>query len=102
MVNNYLLLNDKLLLHKRFMYIDAPEDYALGLFIKHNVNFQIETMMVEEESAPYRLVFCKIRKKDVPKIHGIMEELRNVIVDHGGQNYDKYCSMFFELIEKER
>lgn len=80
-----------------FAYLDVPEYLADGLFIRHEVRVHFSS----EFSRPgeqYRMITCKVRKRDLPRFLEALEELPNKMLLCGHSDYIDYCNQLWESL----
>ena len=87
-MKNYFKLDDKSLLYRHFAYIDTEWYLADNIFIqeKLRVRFGREG---RKQGSPYRIIFCKVRKRDTKKFVRSMERLYNKMLLMGHADVDK-------------
>ena len=87
-MKNYVELKAWGLLFKHFVYIDTEWYLADNIFIqeKLRVRFGREG---RKQGSPYRIIFCKVRKRDAKKFVRSMERLYNKMLLMGYADADK-------------
>ena len=78
-VKNYLSLERFSLRHRFYAYLDSEDYQADSLFIKHQVRVKFLQEYAKEESA-YRMILCRIRKRDEAAFLEALRELPNKMV----------------------
>lgn len=78
------------LLYEHFAFLDTADYLADSLFIKHEVTVAFGDEYISEDT-PYRVIFCKCRKRDVQRFLQALEELTNKMIICGYSDYPKYC-----------
>ena len=58
----------------------------------------------EKEGSPYRIIMCRVLKRDVGRFEEALEKLKDKMLIMGYRDYDKVCADIGSLIggEKER
>ena len=58
----------------------------------------------EKEGSPYRIIMCRVLKRDVGRFEEALEKLKDKMLILGYRDYDKVCTDIGSLIggEKER
>lgn len=82
------------------LYIDTNKYLADPIFKKHNLKVKWINKEFQGDK-DYRVIFCKIKKKDLDKFKTSIEELKNKMILLG---YDDYESIYSEVYNalKER
>lgn len=94
-MKNYLKIKRFSLFYYHYAFLDASEHMADQLFIQHKINVKFGPEMTRDD-IPYRIIFCKIRKKDKEKFLKSLEKMYDKAILLGYLDYDKYSK---ELIE---
>ena len=81
-----------------YAYVDAAPLLAISLFQKKQIRPRFKHVLGKEDS-PYKIVFCKVRKRDVAKFEEAMEELKNKMLLLGYRDYGQACSDVGLLIQ---
>ena len=89
-MDNYLKLRCFSPAHEKYIYLDTGDFLSADLMTKAGV-FQRRVRVMAKKNSPYRLIICKIRKKDEPRFLSALEELRNKALILGYQDYDSMC-----------
>jgi len=79
------------LLNEHFAFIDTTEYLADSLFIKHEVPV-VFGHEYQKADTPYRIIFCKCRKRDVPRFLKALKELPKKMAICGHADYSMFCS----------
>ena len=93
-IKNYKKLKGLALLTEQFMYVDVYENGKyLGdnILAKNRVSIRF-TGDYCKNGTDYRLIFCRVRKKDVSKFLESMKELENKIALLGHTDYMDFCN----------
>ena len=83
------------------MYFDlnVDENYvADSLFYKREIPVWFKDELAKDEDK-YRVIFCKIRKKDKEKFEEALEELPNKMELLGHLDYIDYCNNVMKALE---
>lgn len=75
---------------RHFLYIDSGEHLADRLFAKHQIRVKFTREYIHNRTN-YRVIFCKIPPKDVPKFEQAMAELTNNMLLLGHNDYLDFC-----------
>lgn len=97
-IKNYLTLERFSLWHLYFSYIDSADYMADSLFIKHQVRVKFMQKYTHPDSA-YRMIFCRIRKKDAPLFLNALAELPGKMLLCGHPDYISECQRIMAKIE---
>lgn len=84
-----------------FMFFDVYPYLADQVFIRHEVRVWFDQEYAKEDS-PYLSIFCHVRKKDVPKFHGALEDLRKSMILCGHPKYEEEISSIMDTMEKTK
>lgn len=84
-----------------FLFFDTTSYLADQLFIRHKVRVQFESEYAKEGS-PYRVILCRVRKRDVPEFLAALEELKKTMLLCGHLDYVSEVSAFMDAVEKEK
>ena len=81
---------------------DESREYAtkaIELFVQNKVRMKFKGEMVREDSS-YRIVFCKVLKKDTTKFEEALEKLKRKMLLLGYRDYPDACSEITKIFEK--
>lgn len=92
-MKNYFTLERFSLLYDHFAFIDVPEYYADQLFIRHQVTVHFGNEF-QHPDQPYRIIFCKIRKRDRDRFLSALSELNHKMILCGYPGYEEFCTSF--------
>lgn len=84
-----------------FLFFDTTSYLADQLFIRHKVRVQFE-LEYAKEGSPYRVILCRVRKRDVPEFLAALEELKKTMLLCGHLDYVSEVSAFMDAVEKEK
>ena len=87
------------LFYDYFVFFDTTPYLADQLFIRHKVRVWFDQEYAKDGS-PYLAVFCRVRKKDVPKFLAALEDLKNSMMLCGHPHYVEEISSFMDEMEK--
>lgn len=82
-----------------FVYFDTMPYLADRLFIRHKVSVWFDRDM-EKPGSPYLIIFCHVRKKDVPKFLEVLEDLKKSMMLCGHPDYVRDVSAIMDEMEK--
>lgn len=101
MANNFWKMSGFSLISVFYAYIDHKSGFAETLFIQEGIRVRIKCKMARKDSS-YRVVFCRVNRRDREKFGRVMERLKDSMLLCGHTDYDEVCEFFTELIENER
>lgn len=92
-------LDDRRLLKKFFVHVDAAGYLADQLFIRHKVtvNFGPE---FERPGSDYIIIVCSVRKKDRQQFLEALKELPGKMLLFGYTDYKAYCRSIKKLFDE--
>lgn len=99
MTRNHIAFRQFSFLWNYYAFIDVPANLADQLFIRHRVTVRFGKAMGRRDSE-YKIVFCKVRKKDSERFLAALEELPRKMLICGHLDYEEYCDEIFEKLEK--
>ncbi len=90
------------LFYDYFAFLDV-EPYAAAdqLFIQHQVAVHF-VREYEKPGCPYRIILCKVRKRDTDRFHAAMAELPDKLRLLGHADYLEICHTLWENVERLR
>lgn len=94
--HHFIRLSDFSTLYAQYAFIDTADYLADDLFIQKQVK-AIFGKELGKEGTPYRVVLCKVRKRDEPKFREALMELPNKMLLCGHPDYLNYCD---ELVKE--
>lgn len=89
-VMNYWKLDDFSIRYCYYAYIDTHENLADQLFIKHKVRVYFEKEY-QRNDTDYKIIFCKVKKKDKPEFLSALSELADKMLLLGHTDYTQFC-----------
>lgn len=87
------------LFNSYFGFLDTEDYLAQGLFVKHQVKVKLCEVHVHH-SIPYKILVCRVRRKDEAKIIAALNELASKMLICGYRDYLECCSGFWTEMEK--
>lgn len=82
-----------------YAFIDTKEYLADALFIRERVRVWFGDEYITPDS-PYRVIFCKCKKKDAQAFERALEALPDKMLLCGHQDYIAYCEKLMRTIEQ--
>lgn len=98
-LKNYWKMRDFSLFSVPYVYVDHSSYLADSLFIQNKVTMQFKGEM-KKENSPYRIIFCKVLKRDVIRFEEALCKLRDKMLLFGYSDYPDACSEIAPLIEE--
>lgn len=100
---NYLLLNHFSLFNYMYLYVDLYNDniYSCDVLLareKLKVKFVKE---MKRNKDNYRIIFCKVKKKDSMTFEAVMERLKVKMLITGHPEYDEVCKEIFKTMKEK-
>ena len=99
-MKNYWRLNAFSLFTIPYVYVDHNSYLADSLFVQRKIVMKFKEEMARTDS-PYRIIFCKVSKRDVKKFEDALEKLKDKILLLGYQDYVDVCDEIAMLIDRE-
>ncbi len=87
---NYLKLDCFSLFRSKFVFVDTA-DFISANLLKDSGIFVKRVRVMKKKDSPYRLILCKIRKKDELNFIAALGKLRDMALIMGYQDYDCIC-----------
>lgn len=100
-MKNFLRLGGLSILSVEYMYIDHKDYLADSLLAQNCVSVRFGGELSRDDS-PYRIILCKIRKKDTAEFEKTMELLYNKMLLFGYNDYAKFCHDIVGILEQNR
>ena len=69
------------------------------MFVQNKVRLKFKNEYVKAES-PYRIIFCKVRRKDTERFEEALERLNNKMLLCGYRDYPEVCSGIAGMFEE--
>lgn len=92
-VLNYVMLKKFSLLYFHYAFLDIEDHMADQLFIENKVRVRCGR---EFANGKYRVIFCKVRKKDEKAFLEALDKLRRKAILMGCVDYDEMCSSLWK------
>ena len=89
------------LFYDYFAFLDVASYAADQLFIQHQVTIHF-VREYEKPGCPYRIVLCKVCKRDVNRFRAAMAELPDKLRLLGYTDYLEVCRTLWENVERLR
>ena len=74
---------------------------ADSLLAQNHVSVRLGNEFSRDDS-PYRIILCKVRKKNTAEFEKSMESLRNKMLLFGHNDYMEFCNGIMETLEQNR
>ena len=100
-MKNFLRLGGLSILSVQYMYIDHKNYLADFLLAQNHVSVHFGDEFSREDS-PYRIILCKVRKKDTAEFEKSMELLCNKMLFFEHSDYMGFCNNIMETLEQNR
>ena len=84
-----------------YAYLDHESYFADKIFMEKGIRVKFIREM-HRENAPYRIIFCKVQKRERERMESALKELENKILLAGYKDYPLYCTELEEELAKER
>ncbi len=98
-MKNYWRMGDFSLFSVPYVYVDHNSYLADQLFVQNKVTMKFKGEMVKENS-PYRIVFCKVLKRDTMKFEEALGKLKDKMLLLGYADYSKTCDEIAKMIDE--
>ncbi len=99
MANNYIKLSSGLF-KIEYAYLDKYPYHADKIFIEHKLNsIKFINEMVDTKDEDYRIIFCKINRKDEKKFLECIDILHNNMLIMGYNYYEVICNKLKIIID---
>lgn len=82
-----------------YAYVDHSSYQADRLFVQDKVRIKYKGEYAKEGS-PYRIIFCKVGKKDTRQFEEVLDKLKNNMLLLGYRDYFDFCSEITKTIEE--
>lgn len=99
METNFWKMNDFSLFTVPYIYVDHSTYLADSLFAQRKIRMKIKGEMAKENS-PYRIVFCKVLKRDVAKFEEALGKLNDKMRLLRHADYPKTCDEIAKMIDE--
>lgn len=98
-MKNYWRMRDFSLFSVPYAYVDHSSYQADQLFVQNKVGMKFKGECAKADS-PYRIVFCKVRKRDAERFEEALDKLKNKMLLLGYRDYPDFCSGITRMIEE--
>ena len=98
---NFQRLDGLSILSVQYMYIDHKDYLADSLLAQNHVSVRFGNEFSRDDS-PYRIILCKVRKKDTAEFEKSTELLCNKMLLFGHNDYTEFCNSIMETLEQNR
>ena len=98
---NFLRLDGLSILSVPYMYIDHKDYLVDSLLAQNHVSVRFGNEFSRDDS-PYRIILCKVRKKDTAEFEKSMELLCNKMLLFEHSDYMGFCNNIMETLEQNR
>ena len=88
-MKNYLKQSDKRLFYDLYAYVDTTQYLADNIFIQEKIRVRFDGELRNPDNQ-YRIVLCRVRKKDAERFARAMELLYNKMLLMGHTDIDDY------------
>ena len=100
-MKNFLRLGGLSILSVQYMYIDHKDYLADSLLAQNQVSVRFGGEFSRDDS-PYRIILCKVRKKDIAGFEKAMELLYNKMLLFGYNGYESFCNNVMGILEQNQ
>ena len=87
---NYMKLRTRSPFTYSFLFLDSERHLADQLFEKHKVPVKIKEEFGRDD-LKYRIIFCKVKKKDKDRFVEALSEMENKMLLLGYNDYQEFC-----------
>lgn len=92
---NYLQIETRLLFSRVFLFVDTKDHGFEQIMENRRIRLRQVREFIKSDS-PFRLILCKVRKKDVDSFCESLEQVRNKALLMGYRDYDDICEWLHE------
>ena len=98
-MKHYLFLGGRFKLLYMYFDLNVDEGYvADSLFFKRNITVYFGDELAKDGDK-YRVIFCKIKRKNKEQFEEALEELKNKMALLGHLDYEDYCHSILNQLE---
>ena len=97
-MKNYWRMGDSSIFSVTYAYVDHSSYQADRLFVQNKVRVKFKGECAKAE-LPYRIVFCKVRKKDAERFEEALGKLESKMLLLGYRDYPDVCNEITRMIE---
>ena len=98
-MKNYWRMKEFSIFSVPYAYVDHCSYQADQLFVQYKVRMKFKGEYAKAES-PYRIVFCKVIKKDAERFEEALDKLKSKMLLLGYWDYPDICSEITKMIEE--
>ena len=91
-MTNYLRIGRAPLRREKFVFVDTKELLSAKLFVDAGIKIN-RVKIIAKADSPFRLIFCRIRKKQVDRFLETLATLRDHALLFGYRDYDEMCEL---------
>lgn len=91
MCQNYMKLRSVSPFWEEFIFIDTERHFFEGIMQNNGINLRNVKEYIKGRT-PFRLIHCKVRKKDRALFCDVIPEIRNMVLLMGYPEYDDLCT----------
>lgn len=99
-MKNFWKMRDFSLFANSYVYVDHNSYFADALFAQRRIVMKFKGEMIKIDS-PYRIIFCKVLKRDVQEFEDALEKLKAKMLLLGHRDYADVCGEIAVLIDRE-
>ncbi len=88
---NFMHMRKFSLRNDYYCFVDTGEYLADGLFVRNRVRVDFKREFAREGD-PYRLIYCRTRKKDRERFLDALEQLKDKMLLCGHADYGEFCT----------
>ena len=97
---NFWRMKDLSIFTVPYAYVDHSSYLADPLFAQRKILMRYKGEM-ERKDSPYRIIFCRVWKRDAGRFEEALEKLTNKMLIMGYRDYEKECSDIAKMISGE-
>ena len=98
-MKNYWKMSDFSIFSVPYAYVDYSSYLADQLFVQNKVTIKFKGEMAKNDS-PYRIVFCKVLKRDAERFEEALGRLKDKMLLLGHRDYPDACGEIEKMIEE--
>ena len=98
-MKNYWKMSDFSIFSVPYAYVDHSSYLADQLFVQNKVTIKFKGEMAKNDS-PYRIVFCKVLKRDAERFEEALGRLKDKMLLLGHRDYPDACGEIAQMIEE--
>ena len=93
-MNNCIKIKKPSLFYSEYAFVDAKEYLSKSLFNREKIQVWCDSEY-ERDDTDYKVIFCKVRKKDENRFLNAISQLDNKMKLWGHNDYDAFCGELF-------